>query len=287
MNTRTALPIVITLFGLLGTPSTTRASTVKAATEMATEAFERLGKLWGQMPPKAATEALQTAIKAEGEAAVRAAERGGVALSEAAAVHGGEVFGLAARVPESTAALAAHADTLLPLARRYGDDVLRIEAKAPGLGSEAALQFGSEAQRLADLVRLKQTPLQKVLILGSHIPSQKARNTLLETALRQGDGFLTRLSPEIVRTGRLRLHHLALAALAGALASHTPSEVLHVMGSIAGGLFGWLLAALSWVLALVVGLWLSFKLRLFSLSRREWRRWKSAGSSAHDTNSAP
>ena len=276
---KTHLRILVLALGTLAlaNPSQiTRAAAMNSAAEMAAEAFERLGKLWGRVPAKGATEALEAAIKVQGEVAIRAAEHGGLALAETAVRHGGEVFSFAARVPEASAAIAAHGETLLPLARRFGDDILRIEARAPGLAADAAHLFGENAGHLADLAKMERSVLQKTLVYAQHAPDAAARAALLKLAKRQGEGFLSRLLPETVRGG-LKMRHLLVAALVGAIFSHTPGQVVGVIGSMLTGLFGWFFAIVGWGLAATLLLWIACKLRLFSRIRIEWRRWKHAG----------
>ena len=265
-------------------PPQAEAAAATTAAEIAVETSERLGKLWGHAPAKGATEALEAAIKVEGQAALRAAEHGGVALSEAAARHGGEVFTFATRVPEATAALARNAETLLPLARRFGDDVLRIEARAPGLGMDAARLFGDNAAHLTELARMERGLLEKTIAFASHAPDAAAREVILKMALRQGEGFLGHLRADVARTGGLKMWHLAAAALAGAVVSNSPPEVFHVIGSILGGLFGWLVSTLGWALGIAMGIWLACQLRLFSRVRSEWRRWNRVGREAETGN---
>jgi hypothetical protein len=256
------------------------AAVLKSAAELAAETFERLGKLWGRVPAKGAAEALEAAIKIQGEAAVRAAEHGGLALAETAARHGGEVFSFAAKVPEASAAIAAHAETLLPLARRFGDDILRIEARAPGLAADAAHFFGEKAGHLADLAKMERNTLQKTLIYAQHTPDAVTRAALLKLAKRNGESFLGHVSSEAARKGGLKMRHLVYAALAGAILSHSPNGVITVVGHILAGLFGWLFALLGWGIGMALFVWLACKLRLFSRIRAEWRRWKAAGRTA-------
>ena len=264
-----------------------RAAAVNSAAELATETFERLGKLWGRVPVKGAAEALEAAIKLEGAAAVRAAEHGGPGLAAAAARHGGEVFSCAVRVPEAGVALATSAETLLPLARRFGDDVLRIEARAPGLGAEAAQMFGANPGHLADLAKLEGNTLQKTLGFARHCPDAAAREAILKMAKRQGGGFLDRLSPRIAREGGFKMYHLALAALAGAILSHAPGNVVDVVTGIGGGVFGWAVAVIGWAVGLVLATWLACQLRLFSRLRAEWQRWKKVGRETGNSAAPP
>jgi len=284
MKTYLRITIAVVAFAALSPADQANAAAVSTAAEMSAEAFERLGRIWGRVPAKGASEALEAAIKVEGQAAVRAVEHGGVALSEAAARQGGEVFTCAARVPEAAAALARNAETLLPLARRFGDDVLRIEARAPGFGADAARLFGDNAAHLAELARMENGTLEKTLVFASHAPDAAAREVILKMALRQGESFLAQLPAGVARAGGLKMWHLGVAALVGAIVSHSPPELIHAIGSILGGLFGWLLSALGWALGGALGIWLACHLRLFSRVRAEWRRWKRAGHESETGN---
>ncbi|MBT7060316.1 MAG: hypothetical protein HN976_34785, partial [Lentisphaerae bacterium] len=73
------------------------------------------------------------AARRHGDDVLVAMRNGGLELAEAAARHGDDVWKWSSRVPGAARSLALHADDLVPMTRRLGRSVLRIEAKAPGL----------------------------------------------------------------------------------------------------------------------------------------------------------
>jgi len=118
---------------------------------LAGEVVERLAKASGRIVGKAgkaaAREALEKAAVKYGDEAIELAERGGFGLPEAGAKFGDDVWRLAKLAPGAPRALAARAETLVPLARRFGDDAMLVELKAPGCGEILATAVKPENLR--------------------------------------------------------------------------------------------------------------------------------------------
>jgi len=161
----------------------------------ALEVIEQLSKAAGRPAAKGTTEALERAMIREGSIALDAARRGGLGLPEAAARHGDDVFRFAVRVPESAAALAARSDELLPLARIYGDDFLRLEARVPGLGDDAARLF-SEKDSLRRLANLPSEQAREIVSYANYATNAKVSMQLLRAVERGGPEVLSRLDPK-------------------------------------------------------------------------------------------
>jgi len=123
---------------VLATLALTLAPIQPLRASLAGEVVEGLAKASGRVVGKAgkaaAREALEKAAAKYGDEAIELAKRGGFGLPEAGAKFGDDVWRLAKLAPGAPRALAARAETLVPLARRYGDDAMLVELKAPGCG---------------------------------------------------------------------------------------------------------------------------------------------------------
>ena len=82
-----------------------------------------------------------------GDDAFKAVRYGGVELIEAAAKHGDDVWEWSCRVPRAARSLALHADDLVPLTRKMGLNVLRLEATSSGLTRQLAARYGDDMVR--------------------------------------------------------------------------------------------------------------------------------------------
>lgn len=211
----------------------------------ALEVIEQLSKAAGRPAAKGATEALERAMIREGSAALDAARRGGLGLPEAAARHGDEVFHCAVRVPESAAALAARADELLPLARKYGDDFLRLEARVPGLGDDAARLF-TEKDSLRRLVNLPSEQAREIISYANYATDAKVPMQLLRAVERGGPKVISRLDPKKILALGLSSAMIVAATGVPITAISAPDELaetarflgLPVFWSIGIGLLG-------------------------------------------------
>lgn len=175
-----------------------------AASRPVLEVIEEIARISGKVPSKGAAEALEAAFKTEGEAALKVASSGGIELAEAAAKHGDGVFKAAVLVPDIIKTLGRDADVLMPLAGRYGDDVLRLEAKAPGLAASAASTFPDKAL-LARLNQLPADQAKRVIQLSSRATEPAAARALLQGVERNGSSVLERLSPAQIKASGLSL----------------------------------------------------------------------------------
>ena len=201
-------------------PQMSNASVVKPVVE----AIEQLAKLAGRAPATGAAEALEIAWRANGKAAIEAAGRGGLGLTEAAARHGDDVMKMAVRVPEAATVLAARAGKVLPLARGFGDDVLRIEARAPGLADDAARIFPSTGD-LRRLAALPENELRGVISYASHASDPAVARALLAAVEKQGGSVLTKLKPGQILAGGLSMA-MVVAASGGAVAVASSPKIL-------------------------------------------------------------
>jgi hypothetical protein len=138
---------------------------------LAGKVIESLAKLAGRYGDDAAKlaarEALEKATAKYGDEVIELAERGGFGLAEAGAKYGDDVWRLAKLAPDAPRALAARAETLVPLARRYGDDALRAELKAPGCGEILATTLKPGSMRLV-AKKASQQEVKRFAALSKH-----------------------------------------------------------------------------------------------------------------------
>jgi len=246
--------LLITIIGIMLVPLQQEACA--SVVEPVAEVIEQLAKLAGRVPAKGAAEALEIAWRASGKAALEAAERGGLGLAEAAARHGDDVMKMAIRVPEAAPVLAARAHEVLPLARKYGDDILRIEARAPGLAGDAVRVFPASGD-LRRLAALPERELGEVLSYTSHAADPTAARTLLSAVEKQGGSFLAKLNPKQILAGGLSTA-MVIAASGGAVAvvksppllSQIVDAVLAKVGTPVGIALGCLILIVAMPLAM-------------------------------------
>ena len=187
--------IAITALFFLGQLTTgLNAQVAKTGGEIAEHLLVPVGKEAAENATKAAMkEAGATAVQ---EAAAQTSKRTEFLLAEAASAYGDEVLVLARRVPESSALLATNAKQLLPLAEKMGDDILRLEARAPGFGELASKFYGR--QDIARLLKLPKNQMQSVIALSTHATEPRAAQLLLEGTEKGGEQFLKNLSPKVI-----------------------------------------------------------------------------------------
>jgi hypothetical protein len=133
--------LAVSVLLIAGTVSRPQATLVRPITKgllrYADEAIEAAARLSGRHLDDAAQASLRrtvaTAARRHGDDVLVAMRNGGLELAEAAARHGDDVWKWSSRVPGAARSLALHADDLVPMTRRLGHGVLRIESKAPGL----------------------------------------------------------------------------------------------------------------------------------------------------------
>jgi hypothetical protein len=227
---------------------------------LATEVLEGVAKIAGRAPTPGAVAALEAAYKVEGRAALDATKIAGIALPEAAAKYGPDVYRLAVRVPEAASVIAYRAETILPLASRYGDDILRIEARMPGLAESAVKSFpeGTDISRLA---KLPTNQAKAVISFSAHATEKQAPRALLDAVEKSGGSVLERINPSTVLAGGLSVAmiygtHRAtepLTAIAKAirLDPKIAVEVGNHIITIVGCLLGFVVLLLLWRFNLV------------------------------------
>ena len=240
-----------------------------AKASVASEILEKLvilsGKTLDPAAHAAARQTLERGLSVYGESAALAASKGGMALVNAAARHGDEVWKLAKVCEGAPEALAARADTILDVAGRWGRDAACLEIKAPGCGEVLARKLGSA--EVGELVsKAGPEEIKRLATLSAQCTAEEAR--VAASLWRQGNTHvLERLTaPRIVAYG------LSAAALIAAV--QVPSEALHFIESALTATLGSTLAAISWICVLALLAILSFP--IFWVTRRLFRRSQRA-----------
>jgi len=147
--------LAVSVLLMAGTVSRPQATLVRPITKgllrYADEAIEVAARLSGRHLDDVSRVALRktvaTAARRHGDDVLVAMRHGGIELAEAAAKHGDDVWKWSSRVPGAARSLALHADDLVPMTRRLGHDVLRLEAKAPGLPRMLGARYSDDVMR--------------------------------------------------------------------------------------------------------------------------------------------
>ena len=186
---------------------------VKVSGEVYEEAVEIAAKVSGKALSRESKAVLarqlsKAAIK-NGDDVLKMAERGGLELMEAYGKYGDDVFKFSREVPAATRAIALHADTLVPLTRRLGPSVLKIEAESPGMTKYIIKNFGDDAVGYLSKAPSKDIP--KLVGYADHAVDGTARKTLLEYYKKSNGEILKHIDWKVVMAGGL-----STAAIVGA-----------------------------------------------------------------------
>ncbi|MCP5538377.1 MAG: hypothetical protein H7A51_19355 [Akkermansiaceae bacterium] len=215
----------------------------------------------------AAKEAVKKGIAKYGDEVAEMTESGGFGLVEAAVTHGDDVWRLAKIGPEMPRALAGRTESLLKVAKQWGDDAARIEARAPGCGE--ALGATAPKKWLTKLAAdASPTDLQRIASFAVH---QTPRETVAMVKIwsRSGSRAIQLMTPA----------RIASFGFAGALlvsAWQAPEAALGLAEASLTGFLGPLITVCSWVIVLVVLTYLRKPLlwltqRAVSLAKSIWR----------------
>lgn len=212
----------------------------------------------------AAKEALERGVSRYGDEVIELTERGGFGLAQAAVTHGDEVWRLAKMGPDMPRALATRSDALLDIGRRWGDDAVRIEARAPGCGE--ALASNVSRKWLSQLAtEASPSDVQRIAAFAAH-QSPKETEAMLKIWGRSGSRALQFMTPA-------RIASLGLAGALVATAWQAPESLLGLAEVALTGLLGPLVTVCSWLIVLAVLIYL--RKPLLWLVRRAARLTKS------------
>lgn len=214
---------------------------------VAGEVIERLIHIGGHTVDDAgriaARDALENGVAKYGAEVVELAERGGFGLAEAAARNGDDVWRLANLCPEAPRALAARAESLLSVARRWGDDAVRLEVRAPVCGE--ALASSLSKRSLAKLANKASVPeIQRFAAMAAH-GSPRELEAAVTVWNRSGGRVLQHLTPA-------RIASLGFAGALVTAAWGAPEAMIGLAEVALKGFLGPLVTIGSWLLVLLV-----------------------------------
>ena len=163
------------------------------------EILELASRISGRsLGPVARCEALKQLERVElryGTQALKAAGKGGLELMEAAGKYGDDIWKFSRAYPAGARSLALHPETYLPLCRKYGSEVLALEAKAVGTAPSATKFFGKEGVNyLAVNAPAKDIPV--ILGMAAKAENRQVSKKLFELYRRTGGAILKHLEPK-------------------------------------------------------------------------------------------
>jgi hypothetical protein len=194
------------------------------------------------------------AIRAIGkESAGEVIQRGGLPLLHAAALHGDDLWRLARRVPETSRYLALKPAEALTLARRFGEDAVRLESRVAGMSVKAAEHFGP--RNLAVLAKAAPPEVRRLVGYAEKTQNPKVRERLFNLWAQRGATVLKILdrNKTLILTGGLTMALLdvadglseAIPTLASEISEVVPPEAPIVFSSKTGTGLQWAIVFLS------------------------------------------
>ena len=144
---------------------------------------------------------LSKAALKNGDDVIKLARSGGVELIEAYGKYGDDVFRFSRKVPASTRVLAMHADELIPLTRKLGPSVLKIEARTPGMSKYIIKNFGDDAVK--SLAKAPPRDIPKLVGYADRAVNDKAKRYLLKGYQMSNGKILKHIDWKVVMAGGL------------------------------------------------------------------------------------
>lgn len=190
MNKKTQIIATLACSLLVFTTSTHAAVPTKAITETIEIVFKKAQAAPPAIASKIAAEkALQEAVKRSVDDVIKFVESGGLKALECGRKYGDNFWNLCRKYPNANAQIANNADTLVPLSKQVGDEVIDIELKAPGLTTELVSIYGNT--EVKTLARMGSDDLAKAYAFGKRYP--KDAPALLKE-VKANPNFLGKLS---------------------------------------------------------------------------------------------
>jgi len=219
------------------------ASSPELQASLAGEVVESLVKTGGRFVDDAsklaARKAIETAALKYGDEVIETLERGGFGLAEAAVRHGDDVWRFARLTPDAPRMLAARAEPILAIGKRWGDDAARIEMKAPACAE--ALAGKLPAKRLGEIAEAA-TPreIQRLAALATH-RSPRELEVAMTLWKRSNGKVLEHLTP-----ARIAAYGFSMAAVIAACSA--PEAFIGLVQAALTGLLGPLVSICGWLL---------------------------------------
>lgn len=203
------LQIAVLMFALIamstGTALAYIAPAVKVGVKYLDDVLDIAAKISGKtLTPaarKAALSQLRNAAAKHGDNAILAARKGGLELMKVAGKYGDDVWNFASKVPAGARALAMRSKELLPLARRIGSDVLRLEARSPGIAKHVVKSFGDDGVRYF-AKHVPAVDASRLIGYAGRANTPATRQMLMDYYKKGGTNFLDKLNwKHIVASG--------------------------------------------------------------------------------------
>ena len=213
---------------------------------IASDVIERLVKTSGHFvddaTKAAAKDALSKAVVRYGDEVIETVERGGFGLAEAAARYGDDVMRYAKFSAEAPRALAARAEPMLAIGRRWGDDAVRIEIKAPECAE--VLAGSLPTKRLAEIAETASPKeIQRLAALATHCSPREVEAAM--TLWRRSNGRVL----EYMTPARIAASGFSVAAIVAAW--HAPEAFIGLVEAVLTGLLGPMVTLCGWLLVVV------------------------------------
>lgn len=174
------------------------------------------GKVLSSAGKRAAAKSLAKAVAQYGDEVLEITRKGGLEVLKQSTKYGDDFWKIAQHAePAAIRSLALHADELLPLAKRIGQDFLTLEAKVPGLAGQAVSLFGDDAVK--SLAHAPADDIAKLIGIANKMDSSAKRKLLFNKYVSVPDKnkFLKALSWEKILAAGGATSAIILAYKAG------------------------------------------------------------------------
>lgn len=167
---RKYIPILTTCALVAFSSTEIQAAPTKLITETVEFVLKKSGKAASPAAKLAAEEALKEAAVRHGDNVLAYVRSGGSKALIQGKKYGDEFWALCKQYPDDCVMLANKADSLIPLARKAGTEVIELERKVPGLAQELVEFYGVAGTKT--LVKSSPDELAKLYSLAKNNPTQ-------------------------------------------------------------------------------------------------------------------
>ena len=248
---------LLTLFYCISVATISQAGIIQETIEIAAKVS---GKVMSSSSKKAAELVLTKAVTQYGDDAIKIARHGGIEAIKHGAKYGDDFWRLAQNAsPSGMRSLALHADTLMPLAKRLGNNFIKLESKVPGLATKVVNEFGDDAvHHLA--THASPNDISKLLGFASKADSITTKKLLFENYKKAGSSFLKNLDCKTVLTAGLTTSMIVAAYKISNGVEEGIKDISAKNPHAATSLFGKIIYPFQWLIIVIV---ITFVMPLF------------------------
>lgn len=195
---------------------------LKTWDEIAAVALKASGRATSQEAVAAASKTLKATAEEYGDDVAVAAMKGGVEIAEQTAKNGGRFLAVVRRAGDATPgalrALALNPAEAMQYAAKYGDDVLKLNNKSPGVFARgvAAVEKSGTADPASAIKAVADLPAEDIpRVIGAIEKNPQVAKEFLSGVERGGKKFVDRifeLSDRQIRAGGLAAAEITVAA---------------------------------------------------------------------------